>query len=287
MATYVLEAEGDPQRALALLERSLAICSTPLAAFLRADVLADLGQPHAALESYNTGLTMRVLPEALFNKALLLHEMARYDEAFAALGDCEQVIKAAPDSGVVTEKSLVLMHQGRHDDAVRVLEPLLASQHVDSCVLNAACRVLLDAGRATEALVHAQRIVNVLGAPAPSTLENHECYMLANALRAIGREEDAQSLYRRTLKILNQAGPSDKAKVHLRLGVHEQAANLASAALEQRPWHPKVLLVRARALAAIGKIDEAVAATELAATQRPGHAKTQQLLTSFRSFALH
>lgn len=220
--------QGDPRRAAELIEAALHVDPNQARAHCNLGAaLQDLGQPERALASYDAAL--RLDPQyalAWDNRGNTLRRLGR---AVDALASYERALLLRPDYAEAwCHHAILLQDLGRFADAASSAERALAvrPKYADALLaLGNACQALerqteaiaaYDAalalgGRADlwcargAALKKSNRLIEAL-ASYDQALRLRPDYALAahyraNALRALGRDEEARQAYRRALAL--------------------------------------------------------------------------------------
>jgi predicted O-linked N-acetylglucosamine transferase (SPINDLY family) len=212
---------GNPQRAVLLLGRSLALHPhNPAVHYNLGVALKDVGQTEQALESYDCALALQPgHMQAHFNRGLALQDLERNSEALLAY---DQVLALRPDHVLaLTNRGNVLRALNQHADALRsyssaiALQPEYAVAHYNQGV------ALQDMGNHLGALACFDRAVGH-GARFAELHNNR-----GNALLGLRRFVEAVSSYDAAL-----LARSDYVDAHCNRGIALQELRQTRAALE-------------------------------------------------------
>ncbi len=230
LASKAHEGLGDPARAVAEVERALAIEPLGEALHLQlGQIFLGHNTPQAAFDVFDEAHTL--LPDSLLlrlGKGLALKELSRYDEAAVELREC---LRLKPDLAIAFDAlATVYLHSKSFQDAIRLADEHRAeypgsylgyyfgaagreglkieSAEVES--LTAAAirlnpnfaashalhgKIRLQAGDAGAAITSLERAVQLRPNYTPAVLH------LAQAYRAAGREADAQRAFERVREL--------------------------------------------------------------------------------------
>ena len=216
----------DDDAALDCLDQAVAIAPRlPFAQINRAQLLAELGRYEEALDGYDAFLRCAPSPEIA---------EARQDLLEAAFADLEQRLTERPDDlAARLERANLLRQTQRHDEALADYAALVErdAQHADAH--NGLGTTLLAQGRPGAAIDAYARAV----AAAPQRAELH--YNLGNALQQQGSFGEARAAYRQALAL-----SPDFAEAQLEIGHCDLAAGDFAAGWAAYEWRWKTAQMR-------------------------------------------
>lgn len=185
--------------------------------------------------------------EAVSGLAEVLATQHRYDEAMQLFSTN---LKVEPDhSDLLKGKADCLIHFGRHDEASAIYRQLLAKDENDCSARLGLGRMALDASRSGEALSWLEPAV----AACPQRPE--VLYVLAQALVAAGRQEEAKTYFRQfeevnsalikvselTMHLVEHPNDLearfDVGRLYMKYGTREEGANWLKTVLAIAPSH--------------------------------------------------
>ncbi len=188
---------GQLEAALAAYETALGLDPRYVMAWNnRGNTLRRLGRPRDALDSYQRALALQAnYPEAWCHRAIVLNDLGRHPDAAAS---AERALEARP--GYVDALQALghaLQSLARFGDAVQAYDRALAKATPQQqaeiwCARGAS---LKKAGASAEALASYDQALRLR--PAYAMAEHYR----ANALRALGRREEALAAYRRAQQL--------------------------------------------------------------------------------------
>lgn len=198
---------GDPEQALALLRRAVALRPEAAAAHLHLGlVLEHAGALEAALHAYRDAA--RLAPRAAgaaFNQGVVLLRLSRPGEAE---GCFRRVLASAPgDAGAALNLGRALAEQRRWEEAAEACARALALRPDWVAALNGRGGALRRLGRRCEALRAYRRALEV--APEDARLHNN----LGAVQNELGRHREARASWERALAL-----DEELPEAHLNLG---------------------------------------------------------------------
>jgi Tfp pilus assembly protein PilF len=212
--------------ALDCLDQAVAIAPRlPFAQINRAQLLAELGRYEDALDGYDAFLRCAPSPEIA---------EARRDLLDAAFADLDQGLEARPDDlAARLARANLLRKTQRYDEAAAAYAALVERDANHADALNHWGTTLLAQGRPGEAIDAYARAV----AAAPQRAELH--YNLGNALQQQGSFGEARAAYRRALAI-----SPDFAEAQLEIGHCDLAAGDFAAGWTAYEWRWRTAQMR-------------------------------------------
>nr|WP_280960285.1 tetratricopeptide repeat protein [Azorhizobium sp. AG788] len=245
--------QGDATKALAAFDEAAKLAPNLLEAHFQAgNALAALGRFPAAIERYNRALTLDPRSvEALTNRATTYARLARHAEALA---DCERLIEMQPWSPLhLVAKASTLLEMGEPVPALAAAEAAMAAAPTFAEAFHVAGQAkaaLMDISGAIDLMTQALALE-----PQPRpTVRVH----LARLLRMEERFAEARSQCDLALADQPRLAPALAERAEIRRAEGDSAAAVrdADAAIAVAPDFTPALLVRAAALADLGRPDE-------------------------------
>jgi protein O-GlcNAc transferase len=237
---YVLLEQGRAVDAAESLHHAIALATHDAetladAHYLLAQAQRALGHDGVALDSLRAALAARpAFEQALQELVPMLLKSHRAGEALSA---ARRAVDLQPTPACLMQLAQALHAHGDTDEALRVVEAVLAREPGNAAAMNTQATLLLEKGRANEALDGFDRVVAQHGAD-PDTLCNR-----AAALHRLGRADES--------------------------------LQTAEAALRLQPAHKQAMHARGRALLAALRISDARDATAEALKLFPEDADLQ------------
>jgi tetratricopeptide (TPR) repeat protein len=203
--------------------------------------------------------------ETLLSSAIQAHNAGRQAEAERGY---RALAKIAPsDARVPAHLAVLLMEQGRHDDALAALDRTLALDSRQAGMLTNKGNVLVALGRFPEALAaYGQAIVLQPEGERAAAHINLGVY-----LQGLGRPDDAAAAYGKAIA-LDARFPEawgNLGSAHLNAGRPEAALEALDRAVELRPAYADAWTNRGTALQALGRLDEALQSFDRALALHP------------------
>lgn len=287
---FVLLQQGRMQEAQAHVAQALALQRpgddlAHDAHFVLAQIHRQRGSREAALAALDAALAAKPdFAEALEDKAGLLLDVGRAQDALAA---ARRLHAVRPGPSVLVLESRALFMLGRHEEALHAIDAALADEPSNAGALVGRGNVLLELGRAGEALTAFEALIARDGADADRLVN------VAAALIALGRFDEARERADAALELEPGHRPAlvnkiqalrgilpdapaqapvlaQLAAAHRELGETAQAQECAAQAVERQPELAAGHLENGRALAQLGRNEEALAACLRACELDPG-----------------
>ncbi|MES2262825.1 MAG: tetratricopeptide repeat protein [Pseudomonadota bacterium] len=189
----VLQDAQRHQEALDSFERALSLQPAyPMALCNRGNALRKLGRLEQALASYDAALALTpVYPEALCNRGVALQALGRAEEALHSFG---RALENKPDHAPsYCGAAVALQSLGRYDEAQQAYRDALEIDPDYAEAWRSYGTLQQRIGNYQAALDSQERALRIAPASAPAHLQR------ANALRALGRNDDAVAAYRDAL----------------------------------------------------------------------------------------
>ncbi|MBG9388902.1 tetratricopeptide repeat protein [Caenimonas aquaedulcis] len=234
---FVLLEQGDASAASHQLAQALALPHPEQgfahdAHFLLGRAQAHMGRVDDAVASFESAVRSKAdFAEPMEEAAKLLHGAARYDEMLAWATRLQALRQDSGADLVVAQACHALK---RNAQALELVESVLTREPGNAAAWSGRGNVLMDLGRAREALQSFERALALAG-PAPETL-----VPCATALSRLGR--------------------------------HDEALQRIDEALRLRPGDRETLIVRGVVLTAMVRIPEAIACADEGLALHPGDA---------------
>jgi tetratricopeptide (TPR) repeat protein len=221
--------------------------------------------------------------------AKLLRGQRRFDEARESCSEAEEIYTRVRDSQMVARtrilRASILGESGDHEDAVAVLQDLLASQSRQDmgeenflAASQSLCHRLVQAGQPQEALVQLDKVESLISALSAPLARCRVSWVRALALAEIGDNLQSEALLRQVLKtFLDHEIPYDAALVGLDLAALYLRTGALSGARELAQELNPIFLSR-------GIHREATAAGLVATQALERESATMALLENVRHF---
>lgn len=252
----------DHEQALEYCQRILSLRpDDSYACQLKADLLRLLERNEEACSAYEQaiacGAAQGSRPGALWiSYGLTLIEVGRYGEALAALDHPAASISS--NRSVLINRGLVFTSLDRHADALDYYEAACASDPTSLLALCNRANELVALGRFAEASAAIEQVL--------ATDDSYGCGWHSKGVLATerGHYEEARAAFQRSiaLEARHSSHYADLARLLLALDDHVQAYEVIERALALDPYDMRWWQVKAQALRAAGRIDEAAAAEQ-------------------------
>jgi tetratricopeptide (TPR) repeat protein len=243
--------QGYPEEGADLIAQALRLSPRVAAAwFNRASILAGIGRPYEALESYDKAVELSADPGIRHHRARLLLEKGRTADA---LTDLEQVLAVQPGNvAALKDCAAALSSLDRLQDACRSYESVLTKDPDDAEALNNLANILRTGGQFKDALRLYDHAVKV--APGVAEIWSNRAAALSELRRygeALGSADRALGIRADLAEAWNNRGD-----VLRELGRLDEALAAFDGALTHRVAYPAAWNNRAKLLCEMGRISE-------------------------------